>query len=103
MPATDDPHPPSQQIPTYWWLAGLVASAALATAVLSPMLHLPPYEPLVAVAMYVLPPYSICHGPVIMPHFAFSNVLCILTTAQKLLCSACTSAAAQWILWQARI
>ena len=49
----EDPHPTNELIPTSWWIAGLVASAALATAVLSPMLGLPAYEPLVAVAMCV--------------------------------------------------
>ena len=49
-----DPHPPSELIPTSWWTGGLVASAVLAMAILSPMLGLPAYEPLVAVIMYAL-------------------------------------------------
>ena len=51
---TEDPNPIGDQIPTSWWVSGLVASAALATAVLSPMLHLPVYEPVVAVVLALL-------------------------------------------------
>jgi len=39
------------RIPTWVWIAGLVASAALCTAVLSPMLHMSPYQPVVAVVL----------------------------------------------------
>ncbi|KAK9800344.1 hypothetical protein WJX73_006522 [Symbiochloris irregularis] len=44
----------SHGIPTIWWIGGLGASAAIATAVLSPMLHLPAYEPIIAVLMALL-------------------------------------------------
>ena len=52
MPQSDpDPCPPNSRIPTSWWVAGLVGSAALVTGVLAPMLHLPIYEPLAAVGL----------------------------------------------------
>ncbi|KAK9866588.1 hypothetical protein WJX84_002121 [Apatococcus fuscideae] len=51
---TEDPCPPENRVPTYWWVAGLVASAAFCTAVLVPMMGMPLYEPLAAVILALL-------------------------------------------------
>ena len=42
------------QIPTYVWVGGLIASGAFCTVVLCPMLDMQAYEPLVAVALALL-------------------------------------------------
>ena len=41
-------------ISTYWWVGGLVLSAAFCTAVMTPLLHMRVYEPLAAVVLALL-------------------------------------------------
>lgn len=41
-------------IGTYWWVGGLVLSAAFCTAVMTPLLHMRVYEPLAAVVLALL-------------------------------------------------
>ena len=42
------------RIPTYIWVGGLALSGAFCTAVLSPMLDMRPYEPMVAMVLALL-------------------------------------------------
>ena len=49
-----DGNPACHRIPGSWWLAGLGASAALCTAVLSPLFGMPLYQPLVALLVAML-------------------------------------------------
>lgn len=49
-----DGNPACHRIPGSWWLAGLGASAAVCTAVLSPMFGMPLYQPLVALVLALL-------------------------------------------------
>lgn len=44
----------SQQIPTWWWMAGMGAAVALCTAILTPLMHLPVYEPIIAAVVAIL-------------------------------------------------
>ena len=46
--------PPSQLVPTSWWLAGVVGATALCAAVVSPLFGIPPYQIVVAVALSCL-------------------------------------------------
>lgn len=45
---------PCRTISTYWWVGGLVLSAAFCTAVMTPLLHMRVYEPLAAVVLALL-------------------------------------------------
>ena len=45
---------PCRAISTYWWVGGLVLSAAFCTAVMTPLLHMRVYEPLAAVVLALL-------------------------------------------------
>ena len=46
--------PPDERIPPVWWLGGLGACAVFCTAVLSPLMSLPAYEPAAAVVLALL-------------------------------------------------
>ncbi len=46
--------PPDERIPPTWWLGGLGACAVFCTAVLSPLMSLPAYEPAAAVVLALL-------------------------------------------------
>lgn len=45
---------PGRGIPTYVWVAGLVLSTVVCTGVLSPMLRMPVFQPIAAVAIALL-------------------------------------------------
>lgn len=49
-----DTTPSSTQVPTSFWVVGLIASIALCTAIMSPIMHMPVYEPIAASALAVL-------------------------------------------------
>lgn len=56
-PAPDDEVSYSSEeaaIPRWSWIGGIVAAAAFCTAVLAPMLHMPFWEPLVAIVLALL-------------------------------------------------
>lgn len=46
-----DPALPHQHVPQSWWISGLVVSSAICVAVLTPLYHLPIWQPLIAIVL----------------------------------------------------